>query len=50
MKFEIFIDKPTKIEVEAESYEQAIQIIKQQFKIDEGSPVTFSQPIEVEID
>lgn len=47
-KFEIFIDNPIKVEVEAENYEQAVQIIKRQLNIPENSGAKFSQAIEVE--
>lgn len=48
MKFEIFIDKPVKVEVEANSYEQAIDILKKQFNLDDAnSCVKFSQVIDV---
>lgn len=47
MKFEIFIDKPTRVEVEANSYEEAIKTIQQQFNLDDMSCVKFSQAIEI---
>ena len=50
MKFEIFITKPIKVEVEATSYEQAIEIIKKQLNAVDLECVEFSQAIEVEED
>lgn len=48
MKFEIFIDKPVKVEVEADTFEQAIKNIKTQFNIDELNEIKITLPIDIE--
>ncbi len=45
--FEIFIDRPIKVEVDAANYEDAIKIVKMRYNIPDIANVTFSQAIEV---
>ncbi len=48
MLYEIFVERPIKVEVEAKSYEEAIAAIKAQLRITDIELVKFSQAKEAE--
>ena len=44
----VFIERPVKVEVEAKDFDEAVELIKQQYNIADISPIKFSSPIEIE--
>ena len=44
--FEILISRPVKVEVQAETFEDAIEIIRQQYHIIDTEPITFTEIID----
>lgn len=45
-EFEIFIERPVKVTVQANSYEEAVEMIKRQYNLNGSEPVNFYMAID----